>query len=35
MFCLEHTHVPLVKLPTGFTIVSVNTLVQGVCKNCA
>lgn len=35
MFCLEHTHVAPVKLPSGFTISSVNTLVHGICKNCA
>lgn len=35
MFCLEHTHTPSIKLPSGFRPTGVNTVVQGVCKHCA
>lgn len=35
IFCLEHTHTPIIKLPTGFRSTGINTIVQGVCKHCA
>ena len=35
MFCLAHTHTPVVTLPEGFTSTGINTVVYGVCKNCA
>ena len=35
VFCLEHTHTPIIKLPAGFTVTGINMLVHGVCKNCS
>jgi len=35
MFCLEHTHTPSIKLPSGFSATGINTMVHGVCKHCA
>ncbi|MBX2906224.1 MAG: transcriptional repressor [Taibaiella sp.] len=35
VFCLEHTHTPVIKLPDGFTITGINMLVHGLCKNCS
>lgn len=35
VFCLEHTHTPSLKLPSGFSVTAVNTVVQGICKHCA
>jgi Fur family transcriptional regulator, ferric uptake regulator len=35
MFCLEHTHTPVIKLPQGFTATGINTLVNGICRDCA
>ena len=35
IFCLEHTHTPVIKLPAGFTVTGINMLVHGVCKNCS
>ncbi|MCF8449884.1 MAG: transcriptional repressor [Taibaiella sp.] len=35
MFCLEHTHTPAIKLPSGFAATGINTLVHGICSNCA
>lgn len=34
-FCFEHTHVPSVDLPAGFTLQSVNFVLKGICADCA
>jgi Fur family ferric uptake transcriptional regulator len=34
MFCLEHIHIPVMKLPAGFELTGVNTLIHGICKDC-
>lgn len=34
-FCLKHTHVPIVKLPDGFEIHTVNYVLKGLCPACA
>lgn len=34
-FCLEHTEVPSVTLPDGFTLQSVNCVLKGLCPDCA
>lgn len=34
-FCLTHIHVPVVPLPSGFTLESVNYVLKGLCPNCA
>lgn len=34
-FCLKHTHVPIVKLPDGFEIHTVNYVLKGLCPSCA
>lgn len=34
-FCFEHTHIPNVELPKGFTLQSVNFVLKGICANCA
>jgi Fur family transcriptional regulator, ferric uptake regulator len=33
--CLEHTEIPPVKLPEGYSFTQVNLLVQGVCRECS
>jgi Fur family ferric uptake transcriptional regulator len=35
LFCLEHTHLPSVKLPTGFIASGTNILVFGTCSDCS
>lgn len=34
-FCLKHTHVPIVQLPDGFEIHTVNYVLKGLCPTCA
>lgn len=34
-FCLEDEHVPVVKIPKGFTVDSVNYVLKGLCPECA
>lgn len=34
-FCLESIHVPVVSLPLGFTVQSVNYVVKGLCAECS
>lgn len=34
-FCFENIHVPVVNLPDGFTVSSVNYVLKGVCSACA
>ena len=34
-FCFEKIHVPMVNLPAGFTVTSVNYVLKGVCPECA
>lgn len=33
-FCLKTTRVPLIEIPEGFTMQSVNYMVKGFCKEC-
>lgn len=33
-FCLRNTQVPIIELPDGFTMNSVNYMVKGVCDEC-
>ncbi|MDR0937766.1 MAG: transcriptional repressor [Mediterranea sp.] len=34
-FCLKKTHIPVIDLPEGFTLDSVNYVLKGVCPDCA
>lgn len=34
-FCLNSTHIPMVQLPKGFSIQSVNYVVKGLCSDCS
>lgn len=34
-FCLKQTAVPVVPLPTGFTLTSVNYVLKGLCPECS
>lgn len=34
-FCMEAIHVPVVTLPAGFTLTSVNYVLKGLCAECA
>ncbi len=33
-YCLHDIHVPEINLPQGFSLESVNMVVQGICANC-
>ena len=34
-FCLDHTHVPDLRLPDGFSAHSVSLVIKGTCAECA
>lgn len=34
-FCLKSIHVPIVQLPEGFSVRSVNYVMKGLCAECA
>ena len=34
-FCLENIHVPVVDLPEGFAVRSINYVLKGCCAECA
>ena len=34
-FCLEGTHIPVIDLPKGFTLHSINYVLKGICPECA
>ena len=34
-FCLNHIHVPVVTLPDGFSLNSINYVLKGLCPECA
>lgn len=34
-FCLKHLHVPVVPLPDGFVLSSVNYVLKGLCPQCS
>jgi Fur family ferric uptake transcriptional regulator len=34
-FCFKDEHVPIVKIPEGFTLCSVNYVLKGLCADCA
>lgn len=34
-FCLKRIHVPVVKLPDGFKLKSINYVIKGLCPSCA
>ena len=33
-FCLENTHIPIVRYPEGFELKSVEYLLKGLCPDC-
>ena len=34
-FCLEGTHIPVIDLPKGFTLHSINYVLKGICPECS
>nr|WP_320059331.1 transcriptional repressor [uncultured Bacteroides sp.] len=34
-FCLENIHIPIVELPKGFTLQSINYVLKGLCVDCS
>ena len=34
-FCLEGTHIPVIDLPKGFALHSINYVLKGVCPECS
>ena len=34
-FCLKNIHVPVVPLPDGFVLNSINYVIKGLCPECA
>ena len=34
-FCFKHIHVPVVDLPEGFAVQSINYMVKGICAACS
>lgn len=34
-FCLKRIHVPVVQLPDGFQLSSINYVIKGLCPECA
>ena len=34
-FCLKHIHVPVVELPDGFALSTINYVLKGLCPECA
>ena len=34
-FCLKRIHVPVVELPDGFRMDSINYVIKGLCPECA
>ena len=34
-FCLKHVSVPVVPLPPGFTLASINYVLKGLCPECS
>ena len=34
-FCLKRIHVPVVRLPEGFVLNSINYVIKGLCPECA
>lgn len=33
-FCLEHTHIPVVRYPEGFELHGIDYLLKGLCPDC-
>lgn len=33
-FCFKNIHIPLIALPEGFRMQSINYMVKGICKHC-
>ena len=33
-FCLDHTHIPVVRYPEGFELWQINYLLKGLCPDC-
>ncbi|WP_421917868.1 Fur family transcriptional regulator [Marinifilum sp.] len=33
-YCLEEIQIPVINLPHGFVLASVNMVVKGICSNC-
>jgi hypothetical protein len=34
MYCLAHIHSPGLNLPSGFSMTTVQILVEGICDQC-
>lgn len=34
-FCLKSIHVPIVQLPEGFSVQSINYVIKGLCAECS
>ena len=34
-FCFKNIQIPVIPLPEGFTMQSINYMVKGICSNCA
>ena len=34
-FCMKSIHVPIVTLPPGFTVQSINYVLKGLCSECS
>lgn len=33
--CIDNVHIPAITLPTGYTFLEANLLIQGICEKCA
>ena len=33
-FCLDHTHIPVVRYPEGFELHQINYMMKGLCPSC-
>jgi Fur family ferric uptake transcriptional regulator len=34
VFCLESKHIPIIELPSGFSAMHINYVIQGICSDC-
>lgn len=34
-FCLDHTHIPVVRYPNGFELHHINYVMKGLCPTCS
>lgn len=35
LFCLKTVHIPMVEMPDGYVVNSVNYMVKGICPDCS